>query len=66
MYLDMYEQSLAKLVGGVMATGPHSRLDAEVEPCSTCEAKRKEVNGDEREQHQDRDGRMQLTTHRKS
>ena len=34
MYLDMYEQSLAKLVGSVMATGPHSRLDAEVEPCS--------------------------------
>ena len=34
MYLDMYEQSLAKLVGGVMATGHHSRLDAEFEPCS--------------------------------
>ena len=34
MFLDMYEQSLAKLVGGVMATGPHSKPDAEVEPCS--------------------------------
>ena len=27
---------------------------------------RAEVDGDEREQHQDRDGRMQLTTRRKS
>ena len=45
IYLDMYEQSLAKLLGSIMATGPHSRLDTEVETCSTCEAKRKEVNG---------------------
>ena len=76
-----------------MATGPQSRLDAEVETCSrpfaTCtssrspncweaswpqvpnpgwipKSERAEVNGDEREQHQDRDGRMQLTTRRKS
>ena len=34
MFLDMYEQSLAKLVGRIMATGPHSQPDAEVEPCS--------------------------------
>ena len=32
MFLDMYEQLLAKLVGGVMATGPHSQPDAKVEP----------------------------------
>ena len=35
MFLHMYEQSLPKLVGGVMATGLHSRLDVEVEPCCT-------------------------------
>ena len=34
MFLDMYEQWLAKTVGGVMATGPHSQPDAEVEPYS--------------------------------
>ena len=45
----MYEQSLPKLVGGVMATGLHSQLDVEVEPCSTCEVKLKEVDGHERE-----------------
>ena len=27
----MYEQSLPKLVGGVMATSPHSQLDVEVD-----------------------------------
>ena len=37
MFLHMYEQSLPKLVGGVMATRLHSQLDVEVEPCSTCE-----------------------------
>ena len=31
MYLDMYEHSLAKLVGSVVATGPHSRLDVAVD-----------------------------------
>ena len=35
MFLHMYEPSLAKLVGGVMATCVHSRLDVEVEPCCT-------------------------------
>ena len=34
MFLDMYEQSLAKMVGGVMTTGPYSQPDVEVEPCS--------------------------------
>ena len=30
MFLDMYEQPFAKLVGGVMATGPHSELYVEI------------------------------------
>ena len=71
-----------------MATGPHSRLDAEVETCSrllapctsTCTSSRSPdcwgaswpqvpipgwmpKSKRAREQHQDRDGRMQLTTH---
>ena len=36
IFLHMYEPSLPKLVGGVMATSLHSRLDVEVEPCN-CE-----------------------------
>ena len=31
MFLYMYEQSLPKLVGGVMATSPHSQLDVGVD-----------------------------------
>ena len=30
---NMYEQSLAKLLGSVMATGHQSRLDTEIETC---------------------------------
>ena len=30
-------------------TGLHSQLDIEVDPCSTCEMKRREVDGHERE-----------------
>ena len=35
--------SLFKLAGGIITTGPRSRLEVEVEPCSTCEAKLKDV-----------------------
>ena len=52
MFLHMYEQSLPKLVGDVMATGPHSQLDVGVERCSTCEGKLQEVKGHERRNNQ--------------
>ena len=31
LFLHMYEQSLPKLAGSVMATGPHFQLDVEIE-----------------------------------